>query len=256
MTDSLLSKKKNLSNFVIEECESDRLFYGKYAYSVEVFCSCISYYRNYKTVKHVRDLLEPARRGFIRRNPWQLGAGNEPRADLLKKIEEAEQVAEFLFNNRDHIKTSISYDSMFLYTNDLGLVDELLGLDGVISYRRSVRKATITRPFNTIKLQKSDYKYRTYFKSMFVGDELKHKIAQYLISYSAEIKMSPALKTFCYAKGQDKYSFLYLENYYFIDHNNKSVLTMLSLISNNIFRNTYEIITVNSTEEQKHGESN
>ena len=97
-------------------------------------------------------------------------------------------------------------------------------------------KAVIDRPKNTIQLKKPQHKFRSYFKITKITSEQKDMLINFLNNQRAGIRVSPALETWITGK------FHRTQDYFFVDHDEISWLTMLALVHPGIIRKTQQII--------------
>ena len=101
--------------------------------------------------------------------------------------------------------------------------------------QKSYSQAVICRPKDTIQLKEPKHEFRSYFKITKITQEQK----DYLIAFLANqqtVRLSPALRhwtTVPFNRTQD---------YFFVDHDGLSWLTMLSLVRPGLIRKTMQII--------------
>ena len=143
--------------------------------------------------------------------------------------------ADTLRNSGVDFKLVVSTDYGWVYTSDLGLIDQLAPMRMLTGKKYS--KAVIARPKNTIKLQNPQHQFRSYFKITKITDQQKNTLVDFLNNQRAGIRISPALETWIAS------TFYRTQDYFFVDHNEMSWLTMLSLVHPGLIRNTQTIIT-------------
>jgi hypothetical protein len=98
-------------------------------------------------------------------------------------------------------------------------------------------EAVIDRPKNTILLKNPQHQFRSYFKITKITSDQKDMLINFLNNQRAGIRVSPALETWITGK------FHRTQDYFFVDHNEMSWLTMLSLVHPGIIRKTLQIVT-------------
>jgi hypothetical protein len=97
-------------------------------------------------------------------------------------------------------------------------------------------EAVIDRPKNTIQLKNPRHQYRSYFKITKITSQQKNMLINFLTNQQSSIRISPALTTWTTSV------FYRTQDYFFIDHNEMSWLTMLSLVHPGIIRKTLQIV--------------
>lgn len=152
--------------------------------------------------------------------------------------EEVEQnlynFADILRNSGVDLKLVVSTDYGWVYTNDLALIDQLQQLRMLTGKRYS--EAVVDRPKNTIKLKNPQHNYRSYFKITKLTGQQKDNLIIFLTNQQPHIRVSPALLDWTTS------AFHRTQDYFFVDHNQMSWLTMLALVQPSIIRKTQQII--------------
>jgi hypothetical protein len=143
-------------------------------------------------------------------------------------------LADVLINSKAEFKLVVSADYGWLYTNDIALIDQLKQLRILTS--KSYTEAIVDRPKNTIRLKNSTYQYRSYFKTTKLTSVQKENLLNFLSNQTGTIRVSPALVAWINSMHYRT------QDYFFIDHNEESWLTMLSLVHPGLIRKTQEII--------------
>jgi hypothetical protein len=152
--------------------------------------------------------------------------------------EEVEQnlydFADVLRNSGADLKLVVSTDYGWVYTNDLALIDQLKSLRMLTGKRYS--EAVVDRPKNTIRLKNPRHRFRSYLKITKITEQQKDNLINFLTNQQPGIRISPALAEWTTG------SFHRTQDYFFVDHNEMSWLTMLSLVHPGIIRKTQQII--------------
>lgn len=158
--------------------------------------------------------------------------GNEITAEVEQNLYD---FADTLRNSGVEFKLVVSTDYGWVYTSDLGLIDQLASMRMLTGKKYS--EAVIARPKNTIKLQNPQHQFRSYFKITKITNQQKDNLINFLNNQQPSVRISPAL--------QDWINSVYhrTQDYFFVDHNEMSWLTMLSLVHPGIIRKTQTIIT-------------
>ena len=143
-------------------------------------------------------------------------------------------VADILINTQSDYKSVVSVDNMWVYTNDLNLINQLNDLDFLEHKKYS--EARVTRPKNTIVIKNTKFSKRTHLKSVSLTEVQAEKLRSFLLRNHGEIRVSPGLLEWCNS------SYRRTMDYYFIDYDDDGWLTMLSLINHRLIGKTLAII--------------
>lgn len=225
------------STLKFEPVVKDQLFYDRYEY-------CFSFNLAEATVlrglKHDlidarldqriewREMARKRWRNTIDTMGWNL-INDQVRIDL-------HTVCDIIIESGADCKIAVSHHRGYLYTNDLGLINQLKKLRCLsqMNYTRAV----VNRPKNTILLKKSLYTKRSYFIYVKLTNQEKTNIRNFFNNQQEHIRVSPSLHTFLNEK-----PYLRTMDHYFIDYNDEQWLTMLALIRPGLIRKTQQIVT-------------
>jgi hypothetical protein len=187
-----------------------------------------------------------------RRRQWQeaaqqrwdsLGQKHTVQQTILTRLhneitEEVEQnlydFADILRNSRVDLKLVISSNCGWVYTNSLELINQLQPMRMLTGKKYS--EAVIDRPKNTIQLKNPRHQFRSYFKITKITNQQKDMLINFLNNQQSSIRISPALGEWITS------AFHRTQDYFFVDHNEMSWLTMLALVHPGIIRKTQQII--------------
>jgi hypothetical protein len=144
-------------------------------------------------------------------------------------------VAQTLLITTTDFKLVVGGNRAWVYTNDCSLFDQL----DVISVlqHKTYTQAQINRPRDSIRLQRSNYKFRTYFRFVKLTATEKNTLSAFLIGQQSHAKLSPSLKLWI------QNPFNRVQDYFFVDYATDSWLTMLNLVRPGLVRKTLHIIT-------------
>lgn len=260
MTDATVLKVKPVS--------ADHLFFDQYQYSVRFWArdlSCIrSAYRSACNADTLFAKIHQRLQNLQTHRQWiDKSSVYSPDALLEKKLD-LYKLAVFLQHNLAHTKLVIYGNWGYLYANHLSVLQQLATLPGLGNFS-AVREIKVDRAKNSIVLQTSDYQYRSFFSARKLTPAGRDQLINWLQAQS-DIRISPGLSNWCASPvPQSGYLFkqarqfghlfeLFTERYHFIDHNDISLLTMLSLLQPGIIRKTINIVVVN-TAGGNHGEN-
>jgi hypothetical protein len=151
-----------------------------------------------------------------------------------KTTEDLHDLAELLLTTTADYKLVVSVNQGHVYTNDLNLINQLNQLDFLANKYYS--RAQINRPQNTIRLKNPRHQYRSYFKITKLTAVQKDHLMDFLHNQQASVRVSPALQRWI------DQPFNRTQDYFFVDYNSASWLTMLALVNPGLIRKTMQII--------------
>ena len=216
----------------------DKFFYDKFNYCIGFFiqeATCL------RTVDHdyVDKMLERriqfrnvSQKRWLQSKLTILTKATRPILDITG--ERLHEVAEILIKSKSDYKSVVSIDNMWVYTNDLNLINQLNELNFLEDKKYS--EACVTRPKNTIVIKSSKFSKRTHLKSVGLTEVQAEKLRSFLLRNHGEIRVSPGLLEWCnsyYRRTMD---------YYFIDYDDDGYLTMMALINPKIIGKTLSIL--------------
>jgi hypothetical protein len=152
-----------------------------------------------------------------------------------KTVADLHVLAQCLLVASGDFKLVVSVHQGYVYTNDTALLEQLDALPE-LSYKNYTR-SKVTRPRDTIQLRNPTHAYRTYLKMVKLNNSQKDQLINFLQNQSAHVRLSPALIRWL------TQPFNRTQDYFFVDHQAKSWLTMLGLVQPGIVRKTLAIIS-------------
>ena len=218
----------------------DRLFYNRFEYSIGFYLDEVNCLRE---LSH-----EEIDNTIARRKVWreisQQRLQNNRHSTIIRRsykeisdvtVQSLHDLAEMLLTSHSDYKLVVTVNQAWIYSNDLNLLHDIAQRDFLKHVTYS--KAKINRPQNTITLKNSQYQYRSYFKMVKLSNDQKHYLKQFFCNQKDHLRSSPSFQ-----KWLDQ-PFNRLQDYFFIDYDNKSWLTALSLIQPGLIRKTVQIIS-------------
>ena len=142
--------------------------------------------------------------------------------------------ADILRNSGTDLKLVVSTDYGWVYTNSLELISRLKLMRMLTGKKYS--EAVVDRPKNTILLKNPRHRFRSYFKITKITSEQKNMLINFLNNQHSGIRIGPALAKWTTS------AFYRTQDYFFVDHNEMSWLTMLALVHPGIIRKTQQIL--------------
>jgi len=223
----------------------DRLFYNRFEYAIGFYIDEASCLRDLGH-EQIDDMIK--RRIAWREIAQQRIVGNinsglfgqqtiisRRNKDITEQtISDLHRLANLLLTTSADFKLVVSVNTAHVYANDLTLIEQINSLPGVSN--QDYTRAVVCRPKDTIQLKYPRHQHRSYFKITKITDDQKKNLLNFLNNYSETIRLSPALQHWV------KTPMVRTQDYFFIDYNEPSWLTMLSLVRPGLIRKTMQII--------------
>lgn len=221
----------------------DRLFYNRFEYAIGFTLDEASALRDLSheeidlTIERRKEWREIAQQRW-NKSTSMLGRQHTILTRRRKEItdttsENLHTLAEMLLTTAADFKLVVSVNQGHVYTNDLMFINQLDQFDFLT--KKYYSQAKVDRPKNTIKLKNPKHQFRSYFKITKLTDVQKTHLTGFLLNQKT-VRLSPALDEWIVG------AFNRTQDYFFIDHNEMSWLTMLSLVRPGLIRKTQQII--------------
>jgi|LakMenE01Jun11ns_1017448.scaffolds.fasta_scaffold9722940_1 hypothetical protein len=133
-------------------------------------------------------------------------------------------------------KLIICYDYVYIYTNNVALLDSIF--QSQTAPRAVYSQVVVDRPNNVVLRKQSKYQYRTYFKSTSISIDASAQVKKFLLDRTDCYRFTPGLRYMLEHRQK-----MYFRDYYFVDHNDPGDILMLSLVCPGIVRKTMPIQT-------------
>ena len=226
-----------LSNLKIKPVETNQPFYGKYRYSARF---------NLEELGIIRTLnIDIIDRLVSERNVWRqqhqrlYSIGHRGTWQITPdKVDKLKRMCRLLAQHKEHIKFVVSYDRGYVYTNDIELVKLIYYTDFVESFQ--AQEAMEVCPVGTIALRDPKWTHRTYFKSKSITDIQRDTLINYL-NGRENVRLSPGLQQWMTTRAS-VYWKTWIQDYYFIDHNDDGEVLFLNMVVPRITGRTLNII--------------
>lgn len=205
-----------------------RLYYNQYQYSVSFALPGAHRVRNYKN--------EDTIVASVRHYNFSIGTRSWGNPILASQLENLVTIGRLLKTSSEPYKHISSYDQIYIYTNDVVLLETIAQSPAVTDAKYS--QAVVNCPSDVVLLKQSKYQYRTYFKSKLVSADASVRVSNFLLDRTDCYRFTPGLKYMLQTRKQ-----MYFRDYYFVDHNGPSDMLMLALVCPGIVRKTMPIQT-------------
>ena len=205
-----------------------RLYYNQYQYSASFALPGAHRVRNYKNEDTIVASVRDYNSNVVTRT-W-----GDP--ILYSQLENHLTISRLLKTSSEPYKHISSYDWMYIYTNDVALLEAISQSPAVTDAKYS--QAVVDLPNDVVLLKHSKYQYRTYFKSMSISTESSTRVRNFLLDRTNCYRFTPGLKYMLQTRKQ-----MYFRDYYFVDHHDPGDMLMLALVCPGIVRKTMPIQT-------------
>jgi hypothetical protein len=220
----------------------DRLFYDRFEYNIGFQLAEVSCLRDLDHASIDDNVQRRVKWREIARERWGKKGSNLPLMlgerdwkDITETtVEDLHALAEMLLTAPAEFKLVVSINQAHVYTNDLILINRL---DRMPQLRhKTYGQAVVSRPKNTIQLKNPRHQLRSYFRLVNLTVQQRDQLAAFLENQKAHVRLSPALKEW------SALPFTRLQDYFFVDHDTTTWLTMLNLVVPGVTRKTMHII--------------
>lgn len=153
-----------------------------------------------------------------------------------EQIRNLHQFCDFLLEDPRPRKLTITGDWVYLYTTDASLVRDIQLLPYLDPANISTHCVQQTGTPGTVSLREPRNRYRSYFRHTSLDSQKRQNLRDFLRAQQG-VRIGPALAD---ALDSDRTKRLF--DYYFIDHDEPGVITMLNLILPGAIRRTLPIV--------------
>lgn len=236
----------------------DRLFFDRYEYAVEIPVRHGAFLRGMLSEKFNPDDLfrrlfkyhkNSLRFGEFYNNT-QLSAENQERLvqHITRRVVDLRKVYDFLkeLHTQQDFRLSVFYNGIRIHTNDPACImqaapDLMSKADSAYNYNINLTRVVIDRPRNTIKLKKSDWKFRLKFRHVVCSESAYLGLNEFIKTYKEHCGISISLEKFL---AKRKWSPLTTtESHYFIDVADEKLATIFEIMAPGILDRVLTIIS-------------
>jgi len=143
-------------------------------------------------------------------------------------------MCELLRGLPDSCKKMIQYDTVFLYTNDLAIIEDMSQVDYIGQVK--IGQAVMVYPKDTVMLQNPVHQYRTFLKHKWWDLETSNHIKKFLLGRQELFQITRSFREKLERTGR-----LATQDHHFVDHDDPNLLLMLSLVCPGIINKTLPI---------------
>jgi hypothetical protein len=220
----------------IKTVERNDLWYRRYEY-------CLRVHINEGSVLRYRDH-DVIDRMIARRKEWgrRIAHATQPGSWVWKELDITDQdlanlhtMCDVLLSIPQEHKIMISSNWIYIYTEDVALLDSIIGLEFLDPSMMSRSQVILVGSPDTVIRKNSRYSKRSFFRNLSVTTTQLSGVSNYLLNQDS-VRPSPSLKWAM----SNKFTTRFMD-YFFVDHDDDSALIMLSLIVPNVIRKTLPI---------------
>ena len=220
----------------------DRLFYNRFEYAISFTLDEASCLRDLSHKEIDRTIERRKEWRSIAMQRWQVAGqvlrshnilGRRQKDITDETVENLHTIAEILLTAFVDFKLVVSGNQGHVYANDMRLIDQINQLSFLTG--KCYSQAVVNRPQNTVQLKNPKHQLRSYFKITKLTYDQKTQLTGFLLNQHT-VRLSPALDEWIVGP------FNRTQDYFFIDHDEMSWLTMLGLVRPGLIRKTMQII--------------
>lgn len=217
----------------------DSLFFESYEYCLRVLIHYAGALRDLKFENLLEDLDRVKSRIDYRLNMFSL----DHRSQHAYRYTESHQYLSVIVDQLHEIsdfKLVVGYDTVYIYSNnrrELEAIVEKLPNNGIGVFPK-MSQARITHAPNTVIVQSSPHKYRSYFKQIVLNDSERDHVRNWLLNQGDAVRLSPGLTAWC--NSAENHTRMY--GNYFFDHDEPRLLSMFSLVRPGLIKRTKNIV--------------
>jgi hypothetical protein len=207
----------------------DRLFYDRYEYGI---CISLPEAGCLRAKTHTEFLRTIQQRNSMRNSTYYFDHKRKIEGDVLDNLTAAFFELE---RCREHIKLIISYNILYIYSNDVKLLNRLAKL----SYVRfnSAVQAVVDKPRDVVMLTDPKFRYRSYFRDRMLTEQQAEMIMKFFDQRKDTFNVTRAFRYSLtrYMRAP------YIPRHLYVEHNDPKDITMLSLVMPGIIRKTLTV---------------
>ncbi len=204
----------------------DRRFYDQYEYGICVSISEAGCLRA-KSHQELDQLISYRNRARSKFASLRELITKQTKDDLFAVFDELAPI-------RDKIKLVVSYNIMYIYSNDIPALEHLAGLKQV-KFNNAVQ-SVVDKPRDVVLITNPKFKYRSYFRDKILDPTDCERLINFIDSRQGVYGVTKTLKT-----SLKRYSAHYLQRHLFVEHNDPKDITMLSLVVPGLIRKTLPV---------------
>ncbi len=204
----------------------DRRFYDQYEYGICVSVSEAGCLRA-KSHQELDQLISYRNRARSNFAPLRESISQKTRDDLFAVFDKLELV-------RDRIKLVVSYNIMYIYSNDIPALEHLAGL-AQVNFNNAVQ-SVVNKPRDVVLINNPKFKYRSYFRDKILEPVECERLINFIDSRQGVYGVTRTLKA-----SLKRYNTHYLQRHLFVEHNDPKDITMLSLVVPGLIRKTLPV---------------
>jgi hypothetical protein len=204
----------------------DRMFYDRYEYGVCVTVPEAGCLRA-KSHKELDQLIAYRNRARAQWAGVKEQISKNIRNDLFAVFDELQKV-------RDQIKLVVSYNIMYIYSNNISSLKHLANLEQV--HFCNAVQSVVDKPRDVVLITNPKFKYRSYFKDRVLEKTECERLLNFIESRKDVFRVTRTLKA-----NLNRFNVHYLQRHLFVEHNDPADITMLSLVVPGLIRKTLSV---------------
>ena len=215
---------------------SDRLYFDKYRYCLRLdlpWVECVRHL-DHDRIEYLLEMWDTHAwydRKINKGGTWKT---RHRRTLVLEDKQRLHKLCDWLVERQGMIKQQFVRDKVFIYSNDEGELEELRYMINPEIFLLS--EVIIDRPENTVKSRYPGYSVRAYLKSKSMTITEKRNLMKFINDNAWHLRLNVGLERFVSNNSSR------LRDYFFIDFQDKRLLSLLELMIPGTIRKTMDII--------------
>ena len=215
---------------------SDRLYFDKYRYCLRLnlpWVECVRYL-DHDRIEYLLEMWDTHQWYDRKINKGGTWKARHRRTLVLEDKQKLHRLCDWLVERQGMIKQQFVRDKVFIYSNDEGELEELRYMINPEIFLLS--EVIIDRPENTVKSRYPGYSVRAYLKSKSMTITEKRNLMKFINDNAWHLRLNVGLERFVSNNSSR------LRDYFFIDFQDKRLLSLLELMIPGTIRKTMDII--------------
>lgn len=223
----------------IKISKRDSLFYERYEFCVRLLIHYAGAIRDLKFENLQEDLDRVKSRIDYRLNMY---SSNHQSHSVYRYTESHQYLSNIVgqLHKMSEYKLVIGYDTLYIYSNNKDKLREVV--DNLPHHGRGafpkMSQARITHTPDTVVLQNSPHRYRSYFKQTVLNHTEREHVRNWLLNQGDAVRLSPGLTAWCNLVKDNARMY----GNYFFDHDEPRLLSMLGLVRPGLIKCTKNIV--------------
>lgn len=232
------SSPTTLSNLKTKIVPRTNLWYGRYDHCLNFFLDEASCLRglNHSHIDNILTIRSSWGRKMVSPTPGSWKGAWKPIKITDDMRAALHDICDRLASDPRDYKITIFGDWVYLYGSGRAVIDDIAQLAYLDPTRMVLSRTQLIGQPGTVCVKNPKHAWRSYFRYLVQTPEQAQRLREFLSGQSG-IRLGPALK--CWVNDNNWKNLI---DYYFFDHDDQYILTMLALINPRLIRKTLPIV--------------